>query len=175
MIKIRKYRKGEEDVLRQICRDTTRHVNVLEYGSVLVEKWVARLADSVQWRQRLQQHNPLIAENDGEIVGFAELDPTGRINAFYSHHQWQQRGVGSALLEAIEIEAKTAGITCITVVSSIGASKFFEHRGFRAVEERQSLTGGTSSKSLLLIKHNGDKTGSTPIDNYWFKDSGHGT
>lgn len=73
MIKVRKFRKGEEETLRQLCIDTNRHVTALEYGAILVEKWCARLASSARWRDRVQRKNPWVAVSDSVIVGFAEL------------------------------------------------------------------------------------------------------
>jgi hypothetical protein len=57
-MRIRRYRVGEEDVLRQICRDTTLRVNVDEYGSELVEKWAAKLGNASKWKNRLREANP---------------------------------------------------------------------------------------------------------------------
>lgn len=79
MMRIRRYRIGEEDMLRRICRDTTLRVNVEEYGSELVEKWTSKLGDSVKWKNRMRRANPFVAECDGVLVGFAELSESGRI------------------------------------------------------------------------------------------------
>ena len=62
MIKVREYRKGEEEALRQICRDTICRVNVLKYGRILVEKWAFRLTSNSHWRERLEKNNAFVAE-----------------------------------------------------------------------------------------------------------------
>ena len=150
MIKIRRYKKGEEDILRQLCRETTCQINVKEYGKELVEKWALRLDNRTDWNERIKYKQPIIAEINGEIVGFAELTKKGNISAFYSHHLWQNKGIGSALLQAIKNEAECLGITAIQVESSISASKFFLNRGFEKIEEKTTFTEGTPSKSVLL-------------------------
>ena len=150
MIQIRRYRKGEEESLRQLCRDTTCLVNVNEYGKALVEKWASRLDNRIDWKERVKYKNPFVAEIDGEIVGFAELTRKGNISAFYSHRLWQNKGIGSALLETIVEEADSLGIKTIQVESSISASKFFISRGFDKIEEKTTLTDGLPSKSILL-------------------------
>lgn len=156
MIEVRKYKKGEEEVLRKICRDTTCRVNVEEYGSVLVEKWASRLSSSSKWKERVEKKKPFVAEKDGTIVGFAEFTKNGQISAFYSHYKWQGKGVGTALLDAIESEAAELGIRTIQVESSMSASKFFERRGFCVVEEKETLTDGISSRSVVLINNVAD-------------------
>ena len=150
MISIRRYREGEEDCLRQLCRDTTCQVNVREYGKELVEKWASRLGSRTDWNERVRLKQPLVAEVNGEIVGFAELTKKGSISAFYSHHLWQKKGIGSALLEAIKKDADKLGIEIIQVESSLSAKRFFTNRGFEEIEVKTTLTDGIPSKSVLL-------------------------
>ena len=150
MMQVRRYREGEEECLRQLCRDTTCLINFDEYGSLLVEKWASRLENRADWKERVKFKNPFVAEIKGEIVGFAELTKKGNISAFYTHHLWQNKGVGSALLKVIVEEADNLGIKTIQVESSMAASKFFINRGFDKVEEKTALTDGLPSKSVLL-------------------------
>lgn len=152
MMRVRRYRAGEEDALRRICRDTTVRVNVDEYGSKLVEKWASNLDSTSKWKERVSRVNPFVAECDGELVGFAELSATGRIGAFYSHHEWQGKGIGKALFEAIESEASRLRITTLRVDSSVDASGFFSARGFKVLRELVTLTDGIPSKSLYMEK-----------------------
>lgn len=150
MIQVCRYREGEEEILRQLCRETTLKVNVVEYGDVLVKKWTSRLDSRDDWHKRVKFKNPFVADVDGEVVGFAELTKTGNISAFYCHHLWQKRGVGCALFEAIEAEAKNLEIEVIQVESSVSASSFFIKMGFKVAEEKTTLTDGISSKSVVL-------------------------
>jgi len=152
MMQIRRFRVGDEEALRRICRDTTLRVNIDEYGSELVEKWTSNLGDASKWKNRVSRVKPFVAECAGIIVGFAELSATGRIGALYSHHDWLGRGVGKALYRAVESEASQRGMTILEVDSSVGASGFFEARGFQIVEERVTLTEGIPSKSLYMEK-----------------------
>lgn len=151
-MQIRRYKVGEEDTLRNICRDTTLQVNVMEYGTELVEKWTARLSNISKWKERVRRKNPFVAESDGILVGFAELSENGRIGAFYSHYKWQRKGVGKALYEAIEAEALRLKIDTLQVDSSVSASRFFEANGFRIVGEIETVTDGIPSKSLCMRK-----------------------
>ena len=152
MFYVRRYKAGEEESLRQICRDTTLHVNVKDYGVELVNKWAARLADAPRWAERVHRHNPFVAVMDNQIVGFAEITDAGKISAFYSHWQWQRKGVGDALYDAIEAEAARLNLDHLLVESSTGASGFFERKGFRVVGENETLTDGVPSRSVLLRK-----------------------
>ena len=73
---------------------------------------------------------------DEEIVGMAEIEPDGFIDYFYVHPAWQGRGVGKALLAALESEAAQLGVKMIWADVSITANEFFLSRGFRITESR---------------------------------------
>jgi len=154
MINVRRYSKGEEEVLRQICLDTTLVINVKEYGSELVHKWTTRLKDKSAWKEHVRKKNPFVAEIDSQLIGFAEFSTNGKIGAFYSHHHWQRKGVGTALLCRIETEAEKLGIENILVESSLSASKFFESKGFKVMREIEVYADGIVSKSIELVKSN---------------------
>ena len=111
-----------------------------------------RLEDTEKWARRVEGKNPFVAEQDGTIVGFAELTSNGRISAIYSHHRWQTKGVGGALYKALEVEALRLKLDTLQVESSISASGFFIRMGFHVVEDILNLTDGIRSKSLLLEK-----------------------
>ncbi|MDH3693309.1 MAG: GNAT family N-acetyltransferase [Gammaproteobacteria bacterium] len=151
-MQVRRFKAGEEDVLRRICWDTTLKINIHEYGAELVQKWVARLKDKSRWEKRIYRKNPFVAEQNETVIGFAELTKTGKIRAFYSHYDWQGKGVGKALYEAIETEASRLEMDSIQVESSSSASSFFTRKGFYVVREKLNLTDGIPSKSLLMQK-----------------------
>jgi len=93
-----------------------------------------------------------VAEQNGTITGFAELTKMGKVSAFYSHYEWQGKGVGYALYEAIEAEASRLAMDSIQVESSSSASGFFARKGFHVIREKVNLTDGIPSKSLLMQK-----------------------
>jgi len=39
---------------------------------------------------------------EGVVVGFGELEPDGHIDCFYCHKNYQRRGVGNQIYQAIE-------------------------------------------------------------------------
>src|ERR1700761_6912824 len=101
---VRRYRPGEEAEIWQIYFETTRRINGRDYTKEQVQRWAPDEVDA-DWIERLKQKNPFVAEHDGALVGFAELDLDGHIDRFYGHHLWQRKGVGKLLYAAVEAEA----------------------------------------------------------------------
>ncbi|MES9818588.1 MAG: GNAT family N-acetyltransferase [Candidatus Thiodiazotropha sp.] len=138
-MKVRRYTKGEEQVLWALLYDTVHKVNSKDFTQAQIEAWAPSQWDLSQWRKRLIKTNPFVAEDNNQLVGFAELESNGHIDCFYCAHNWQGKGVGSALLKAIEHEATKLGISRLFAEASITAKGFFEKKGF-SVEGEQTVS-----------------------------------
>lgn len=138
-MKVRRYTKGEEQVLWALLYDTVHKVNSKDYTLAQIEAWAPSQWDLSQWRNRLIKTNPFVAEENNQLVGFAELESNGHIDCFYCAHDRQGKGIGSALLKAIEHEATKLGISRLFAEASITAKGFFENKGF-SVEGEQTVS-----------------------------------
>ena len=95
---------------------------------------------------------PVVADHDGMLLGFAELESDGHICAFYCHHEWQRQGVGRALFEALEKEALHLHIRTLQVDSSAVAKLFFHSMGFEVVDVQEAQAWGTQFKNFTMTK-----------------------
>ena len=86
----------------------------------------------------------LVAEIDGEIVGFAVvLDEEGQAaldGLFVEPSRWRQ-GTGAALVNAAVHLARDRGMTLMTVVAEPAARAFYEKCGFTVEGEEQTRFG----------------------------------
>jgi putative acetyltransferase len=85
-----------------------------------------------------------VAELDGRLVAFGQLDPRdGRLRALFVDADRQRRGVGAALLAEVEARAARRGCTRVHGAMSLNAVSFYTSAGFRALggEERLASTG----------------------------------
>ena len=85
-------------------------------------------------------HEVWVAEEEGEIVGFAALsgDLLGHL---YVHPDAQNRGVGTALLGLVKAE-RPSGFRLWTFQRNQGARRFYERNGLDVVE----LTDGSGNE-----------------------------
>lgn len=151
-MKIRRYHLGEEHTLWLLLYNTVHKVNKRDYSQAQIEAWAPSTFDFPQWKKRLFKTNPFVAEQNGKLVGFSELDQNGHIDCFYCAHNWQGKGVGSSLLKTIEEEASKQSISCLYVEASITAKGFFETKGFSIVGKQVVSLRGEQFTNYAMLK-----------------------
>lgn len=127
----------DEDIpdLQTLFRETVLHVNVRDYTREEVEDW-ASCGDSAEHMKDLLARNDYIAvlnERD-EIIGFSSMNVEGYLHSLFVHKDYQQVGVGSLLLSAVEKRAREYGVAEITSEVSLTARPFFEKRGYEVMK-----------------------------------------
>lgn len=149
---IRRFKIGDEDILWRLYYETTHRINGQEYTKEQVERWAPKDKDMIEWSRRVRVRNPFVAEDDGIIVGFAELEANGHIDFFYCHHLWQRKGVGRMLYEALENEARGLNLRHLRSEVSVPARAFFEAMGFRVTVEQNNVVCGSVAKNYVMEK-----------------------
>ncbi|MDZ8242367.1 MAG: GNAT family N-acetyltransferase [Nostoc sp. ChiQUE01a] len=150
---IREYRVSDTKVIMKLFHDTIHQINIGDYSQEQVDAWAPKNMDYEVWHKRLQFKLPYIAEDNGEIVGFAELEADGHIDCFYCHSKYQRKGIGSKLLNHLENTAKSQGIKRLYTEASITAKAFFENKGFNVVKEQQVERRGVWFKNYVMEKY----------------------
>ncbi len=141
---VRRFRAGEEETLRRLFFETIREVNRKDYTEEQVRAWAPENYDTRRWSARIRSLNPFICEIDGEIAGYADLQPSGYIDHFFVNRRFQRQGVGSTMLDRIEQEARATGLKMLSAHVSITARPFFEHFGFEVVERQRVMINGVA-------------------------------
>ncbi|MGF6272836.1 GNAT superfamily N-acetyltransferase [Massilia sp. UYP11] len=86
-------------------------------------------ANVVAWFSSPSNYS-VVAENDGVLVGLTLLTPAGKLALCYVSPDTLRRGIGRALLDAVEQQARTWNISKLHLHSPAGASMFFERLGY---------------------------------------------
>jgi len=151
-MKIRRYNLGEEQALWSLLYETVHRVNCKDYSSAQLDAWAPSQIDLTKWKERLSQTNPFVVEENGALIGFAELEENGHIDCFYCAHDWQGKGVGTALLQTIEHEAAKRGLSRLFAEASITAKSFFERHGFLVEVEQSVALRGEPFTNFVVSK-----------------------
>lgn len=104
----------------------------------------------------------LAADIDGDVVGFGWLDHDpgghlsapveGEVTAVYVAPSVARRGVGTALLDALEERARDADLGSLGLRASLNAVPFYEARGYERVAERSHEFGGEVEGRILEMR-----------------------
>lgn len=142
MIVRRPYTPEDAPALLALFRDTIRRISSRDYNPVQIAAWSSDDIDPILWRDRFAGRFVPVAEEMGQPVGFAELEPNGHIDRFYVSADHQRQGIGRLLLEAIVTEARRTGLMRLFTEASITARPFFESHGFTVLAEQTVVCRG---------------------------------
>ena len=149
-MELRDYKSSDCPALAALFYHTVHTVNAGDYSEEQRTAWADGQVDLAEWDRSLCAHIAVVAEENGQIVGFGDADPTGYLDRLYVHKDFQGRGVASAICAALE-SAVDAGR--IVTHASITARLFFEGRGYQVVREQQVLRHGVFLKNYVMEKH----------------------
>lgn len=149
---------GEKDAagIVQIHYDAVHITAAKDYAKVVLDDWSNLTNDRIKRQGQYISSNPkntimLVAEIEGDIVGFGEIAPATReLCAVYVSPAKGRIGVGSALLEELETIAGKQGIYEVWLDSSLTAEPFYLAHGY--VSDGRSEHSLQSGEKMVCVK-----------------------
>lgn len=151
-IEIRLFRTQDSEQVAQLFHETVRDVNIQDYSSNQVKAWAPDDIHFRNWSEICSQRFTYVADEEGAIVGFGELEPNGHIGCFYCHKNYQRRKVGSQIYQVIEAKALELGLERLFTEASITAKPFFQRMGFSVMKEQQVTCRGETFTNYAMDK-----------------------
>ena len=152
MVRIRNYQTSDSKALWEIYFYTVRNINIRDYSQEQVEAWAPSDFDSELWQKCMHRIQPFVAELDGRVVGYTDLQPSGSIDHFFCHHDYQGKGIGRALMEHVFEIGRIRGVSRYFSEVSITARPFYEHLGFTVVNEQEVEIRGVELTNYVMEK-----------------------
>lgn len=100
--------------------------------------WAPAAYPGQQWSARLQRNCPFVAELNGTVAGFADIQPDGYIDQFFIAPAAARRGIGTRLLQTLLATAQARRLPRLHAQVSLAAEPFFLRHGF-VVDVRQQV------------------------------------
>ena len=138
--------------ISRLFGETVRRVNIRDYTLAQAEAWAAGEADLLtrdDWFRRLYT---LVAEADGQIAGYGNVDDTGYLDHLFVRWDCQGQGIAAALCDALEAHCRELGVDAVTVHASKTALPFFLGRGYAIEREQQVPCRGQVLTNYALEK-----------------------
>lgn len=152
MIKIRTLRKDDEFELWKLKVNTIKNVNIKDYSKEQIKVWTTDEYNSDKWIKRVKDMNPFIAEINGKIVGFADIQDDGYIDHFFCHNEFQGQGIGKMLMQHLMNKCKEKSISRVYSQVSITAKPFFEVFGFHVVKQQSMKIENQTLSNYVMEK-----------------------
>jgi GNAT superfamily N-acetyltransferase len=131
-VEIRRATAGDAEAAYEIVLRALRETNARDYPASVIDRLVLTLPEGVA--SKLEEWHAYVAVVDGRIVGTGSLNGK-TVRAVFVHPDYQGRGIGTKLMDAVENAANVQSVDTLTVQSSITAQPFYAKRGFKVVRE----------------------------------------
>ena len=152
-MEVRKLRKGEEIDLWKLFYNTVHNVNIQDYDENQIAAWAPDDLDVNIAIKKFREIDPFVVTKEKKIVVYADIQPDGKIDHFYCHHEFQRQCVGSTLLATLEKEARERGILKMYSNVSITARPFFEAMGFSVEKEQVIRIQDQKLKNYRMVRN----------------------
>ena len=147
---LRAYRPEDCPALAQLFYDTVHAVNARDYAPAQLDAWATGTVDLCAWNASFLAHRTLVAQLEGQIVGFGDIDvSSGYLDRLYVHKDFQSRGIATALCDALEV---ALSVPLVYTDAAITAKPFFLGRGYRLVREQRVERHGVALTNFRMEK-----------------------
>ena len=142
---IRPYQPADCQALAQLFYQTV-HSTVF-YTEAQQKAWAPQIPQN--WNEGFLAHHTVVAELDGQIIGFADMDQSGYLDRLYVYPAHQRKGVATALCDRLEKESTA---DAFLTHASLDARPFFEARGYRVIKAQQVERCGILLTNFVMTK-----------------------
>jgi putative acetyltransferase len=148
---IRPFRASDAGAVADLTLAAIRAIGPRAYSPAQVAVWAGRHPGPERFLDRVAKGDRiLVAVDAGDVpVAYALTEPNGHLDMLYCHPDHAGRGLGLALLEAAEAEAREGGLTHLFTEVSELARPVFERAGY-ALLHRRDFTIGEGDAAVAI-------------------------
>lgn len=129
---------------------TIHTANAQDYTQQQLDAWAPSVFDEKAWLLRLADSMTLTALEGNAVLGFGNLQNAHSLDCLYVRPEAQGKGIGSALLDALEEAAWKQGAGSLTAEVSITARPFFLFHGYQELRSQQVERHGVLLKNYVM-------------------------
>ena len=148
-MQLREYTPSDCAQMAELFYQTVHSVNAKDYTQEQLDAWASGEVDLPAWDASFRAHRTIVATENGEIVGFGDMDESGYLDRLYVHKDHQGQGVASAICDEL---GRFADGKTFTTHASITAKPFFLHRGYCVVRKQEVIRRGVALTNFVMEK-----------------------
>ena len=150
---LRRYSTHDAAATLQCFHRAVHQTASRDYDQRQVASWAPGDLDLDEWDRRRASVETWVAERDGRLVGFADVDTDGYIDMMFVDPDAARTGVASALLLHLVDLIRSRDGALLSVNASITARPFFERHGFTVTaEQRVERRGSVLTNYRMLLR-----------------------
>lgn len=138
-MELRQYLPSDCEALADVFYRSVHAIDRKHYSAEELDAWADGSVDVAEWNQAFLSRHTVVAEVDGVVVGFGDMDATGYLDRLFVLPEFQRRGIASALCDELE---KSTRAQMVSVRASRVARTFFESRGYTVKARRWARRQG---------------------------------
>lgn len=144
VIEIRLARPEDAGAACLVLRRSIAECCVADHRSepAILDSWLGnKTPDNVgSWIASPSNHT-IVALRDGEVVGVSLLTQAGKLSLCYLLPEALHQGIGKAMLQAVEMQARAWGISVLRLHSTATARDFYLRQGYISAGKEKSCYG----------------------------------
>ena len=150
---LRANRDADARVTLGVFRRAIQQTAGRDYSAEQVAVWASHDIDALdEWTAQRGAQITQVAELDGAVVGFTDVDDNGYIDMLYVDPAFGRRGVATALLRWAISTAHGRGATELSTHARVTARAIFEANGFAVVEKQHPMHRGVTFTNYRMIR-----------------------
>ena len=147
---LRDYREPDGPATLDVFLRAIRVTAARDYAPEQVAAWASDEIDPAGWAARRASARTQVAEVDGRVVGFTDVDDRGYVDMLFVDPAFARQGVATALLDWAVATARSLGAGELSTHASLTARPFFEAQGFVVVVEQQPVLRGVALTNFVM-------------------------
>lgn len=153
-MKLRHYRPEDADALALIMRRSIESLGPRHYTPEQVAAWAGAAPNAEEMALRLGDGRTVIVAVDAHdrAIAFGDLEVGGHIDLLFALPDAAGTGVAAAILEALEMVARTNALMQLTVEASEGAKGLFTRQGFTLIARNDLMLDGVAIHNWRMEK-----------------------
>ena len=150
---IRPCRVTDTPVLAQLYHRAVHVGAARHYSATERAAWSPAPPMDADWRRRLVEADTVLAERDGQPLGFMTLDlVTGWLDFAYVAPEVMGQGVADTLYAVLEGHARAAGLARLETGASLLGERFFRRHGWQLRLRHRIEQRGVSLPHAIMLK-----------------------
>jgi len=153
-MKIRKFKAEDIHEVVQLFYETIHTVNANHYNKEQREAWAPEITEEFKknFCESLLSNFSYVVEQDGQIIGFGDMNKDGYFDRLFTHKDYQGKGVASLIGIYLLQDAQNLGLKKITTQASETAKPAAEKRGFKVVQIQDKVHNGIIFRNYIMEK-----------------------